>query len=68
MSAPLRAFASTVSADGITEWLAAHAAQSTTNSLDAVIRLDDYDSITLKNFVAAHLSANDFILHPGSTT
>jgi VCBS repeat-containing protein len=59
----LRAFASTVNTNNIAQWLTTHAVQSQTNPADAVITLDANDSITLKNVVAAHLSANDFILH-----
>jgi hypothetical protein len=58
----LRAFAS-VNTDNITQWLTTHATQSQTNPADAVLTLDANDSVTLKNVVAAHLTANDFILH-----
>jgi VCBS repeat-containing protein len=33
---------------------------------DTLITLDGHDSLLLKNVAAANLSANDFILHPGS--
>jgi hypothetical protein len=33
---------------------------------DTLITLDGHDSLLLKNVAAASLSANDFILHPGS--
>ena len=59
----LRAFNPAVNTDNITQWLTTHAAQSPTNSADAVITLDANDSITLKNVTAANLTANDFILH-----
>ncbi len=59
----LRAFASTVNTNNIAQWLTTHAVQSQTNSADAVLTLDANDSVTLKNVVAAHLTANDFILH-----
>ena len=57
----LRAFAP-VNTDNIAQWLTTHAVQSQTNPADAVLTLDAHDSVTLKNVVAAHLSANDFIL------
>ena len=33
---------------------------------DTLITLDSHDTLLLKNVAAASLSANDFILHPGS--
>ena len=56
----LRQFAGEVDADTIDDWLVNHASPSGT---DTLIAFDANNSILVKH--VAHLSANDFILHPG---
>jgi VCBS repeat-containing protein len=59
----LRRFADFVDTSNINVWLREHASQ--TNPTDVLITLDTNDTITLKNVALSHLTANDFILHPG---
>jgi len=53
-----------VTTDDITGWMQQHVAPSPTNSADMVITIDAADTITLRN--VSHLTASDFIIHPGT--
>jgi Ca2+-binding RTX toxin-like protein len=52
-------------ATGNPNWISTHVAQSPANPADTLINIDTHDSILLQNVVASHLTANDFLLHPG---
>lgn len=58
----LRQF-SDVDAGNIDDWLAEHAAQSSTDPADVLVELGN-DTLTLKNVAVASLHASDFIVSP----
>ena len=48
------------------DWISAHVAASPANPADTLITVDAADTIVLHGVSTAGLSANDFILHPGT--